>query len=687
MVTPVNPEVFARVMREHWETNCNNVTSHAFLDLWSVMARAFNEAIESHGTPSENLWRVLQPSTGTGKTQGARIYSALTIINNMAVRSNDKVGILIVTREIAEAEKLADEINESVRWLVSRGKLGGETSSSVLEVRHPISPASLGQTPGVALAKHSQSPKSMTGNVMAEADVLIITHAAYVKALDNLKHDDDERWSSFIEWQNGTRRLTIVDETISNLVEMYGIDVENLKRTIAHIPDDIQSEFPIQMKYLTEMVAVLRKLREKVTGSVDQVDDGDNISRLVWDSEAKESARHARINATGYDMRLLRARLARHRYDTAVTGGVEDQVVGMVIADRVDRALRDVEAIYSRWAWYAKRGDYDTLNSSRLLLPDTFPAPVVLDATASTQVLWDLLGDKVVRPVVPPHVRSYRNVTLHVAWSTAGTGKTAMVKHGKKRMARLMVDLNSRFAGQDRNVLLVTNKAVEHLAMDHEVTFGSLSVAHWGRIDGRNDWRDCDTVVIAGLQFKGSVWASNLYMSVKGPKGAECLQKGNQLAQQMETKEVIVSVVQALNRVRCRKVIDMEGNCPKTDAFIVLPTGDRGRAILDGIMQEMPEIVVDPSWSFTFEGSRVEIRRGSSHDGIIRLMDNRGPGEVSMGSIQKEFCLSNDAMKDLRKALRNAEHPLSKALAELGVAYVVTGAGRGARSYLVKHAS
>jgi len=672
MVTSVNPEVFARVMREHWETNCNNVTSPAFLDLWSVMARTFNEAVESHGTPTEKLWRVLQPSTGTGKTQGARIYSALTILNNVAVPAKDRVGILIVTREIAEADKLAEEINESVQWLVARK--GCDVDA----------------TPVVALAKHSQSHKSVTREVMAMADVLVITHAAYVKALDNLKHEDDERWSAFIKWMGGTRRLTIVDETISNIVEMYGIDVENLKRTIASIPDHIQAEFPRQIRALDGMISMLRDLRTKIGGK-DDADDGENLGRMVWDRKNIRASltpqqRKAVEEFDGWGMSELRARLATHQWDTSVTG-IVDSTVASVIGQNVDRMLRDVEAICSRWAWYAKRGDYDTLNSSRLLLPDTFPAPVVLDATASTQVLWDLLGDKVVRPVVPPHVRSYRNVTLHVAWSSAGTGKTAMVKHGKKRMARLIDDLNTRFGGQNRNVLLVTNKAVEHLAMDHEVTFGRLSVAHWGRIDGKNDWKDCDTVVIAGLQFKGSVWANNLYLSVKGPKGAECLQKGSQLAQQMETKEVIVSVVQALNRVRCRKVVDTAGNCPPTDAFIVLPAGDRGRAIVDGIIQEMPDIVVDPSWSFTFEGSRVEIRRGSSHDGIIRLMENCGPGEVSMDAIQREFGLSNDAMKDLRKALRNPEHSLSKALAEHCVAFVQTGYGKGSRSYLVKHAA
>ena len=41
-------------------------------------------------------------------------------------------------------------------------------------------------------------------------------------------------------------------------------------------------------------------------------------------------------------------------------------------------------------------------------------------------------------------------------------------------------------------------------------------------------------------------------------------------------------------------------------------------------------------------------------------------------------------MKDLRTALRDDTHDLTKTLAHLGVRYLSTGKGRGARSYLLK---
>lgn len=99
----------------------------------------------------------------------------------------------------------------------------------------------------------------------------------------------------------------------------------------------------------------------------------------------------------------------------------------------------------------------------------------------------------------------------------------------------------------------------------------------------------------------------------------------------------------------------------------------------------MPGIEVRFDWDFSFDGERVEIRRGSSHEGLIKLMAYRKPGEVTMDFIQREFSLTAKAVMHLRQTLSNPDHPLTKELASLGVSYV-SRMGRGARPYLVKHA-
>jgi hypothetical protein len=65
-------------------------------------------------------------------------------------------------------------------------------------------------------------------------------------------------------------------------------------------------------------------------------------------------------------------------------------------------------------------------------------------------------------------------------------------------------------------------------------------------------------------------------------------------------------------------------------------------------------------------------------------MENRLPGETAITTIQKELGLSDKGKTKLMETLRDVAHPLTQKLAEIGVRYLTTGVGKGARSYLIK---
>jgi hypothetical protein len=67
-------------------------------------------------------------------------------------------------------------------------------------------------------------------------------------------------------------------------------------------------------------------------------------------------------------------------------------------------------------------------------------------------------------------------------------------------------------------------------------------------------------------------------------------------------------------------------------------------------------------------------------------MASRLPGETSMAFIWRELQIENaSARKRVREALRDDDHETTKALRAMGVEYSVRGAGRTAKSFLVKH--
>jgi hypothetical protein len=558
---------------------------------------------------------------------------------------------LVVTRTIAQAREIVATIRELLP--------------------HPANAAKV-QT------RHSESKLNIFE--MHSADVLVITHAAYTRTMEGLNQDRYGRWHDFTNWDHGPRRLTIIDEALSGIVEENQIKAEDIRVVLGFIDPLLKLRFPAQVAALERVRDVLDKI---ALLNADGADDGASSSyaRVVW-----RSVHDGRVKfPEAYAMGPLREAMATIRYDLIALHKASAYDCQR-IATNVDNTLKNCEAIMARWAYYYRKGKDDTFNSSQLLIPRGLRGPVVLDATASQNFLWKLLGRRAEIAEVPTGTRSYANVTIHVARASA-LGKAKMAERGKVRLPRLLAYLEQTLTS-DRKVLLCLHKRIEHIAKTYAPNFEKYSVAHWGAIDGRNDWDDHDTVVIFGLSYRDQIWSTNTFFALQGLQDNRWLEQPEwgryaDVRQEMQRRQLTVSVIQAINRVRCRRVIDSDGNCPPTDVFIVLPRGIDGDAVLAHLQEEMPGAAV-VAWDFELDGPSERVRRGSSHEALLAMMQNRLPGETAMSFVKSELGLTPSGIKDLRRVLRDEGHDLTKSLAHLGVRYLTTGTGRGARSYLLK---
>jgi len=634
----IQPTDFAKAMGSHWCDRLGNVVSPSLMALWETMAQTFNGAM----TGKDHRWAVLQPPTGTGKTQGLSLFSAMTANAN---REGDvRRGILIVTRLIEQADELK---------------------------------ASIDQMAGFECAVTKHSDNNITSAQMRKSDVLIVTHAAYVMALDALREQDDSRWSDLIEWEHGKRSLTVIDEALDNVIEAHQINADDIRRVLAYVTPELRSEFTSSTNALDMIISLLEQVAVIVQASEDDEMRG---SRIIWRGivDGREEF------PAGLSTLPLRKAMAGLKYDHKALQKESPQE-RQRIASLVDGTLKDVEAILSKWSYYAKKGLEHTFNASQFLIPDDLPGPVVLDATASQNFLWELLEERADIKPIPPNTRNYRNVTLHVA-RASGVGKTAMLKDGKNRIPRLLAELET--LGSIRKVFLCLHKGNEHIPLQYSSLFEQLSVGHWGAIDGRNDWKDCDTVVIFGLPYRDHIWATNTFFAIKGLQGDGWLRNPQwksyaDVREELQAKQITVSVVQAINRIQCRKVIDDQGNCPPSDVFIVLPQGFRGDRYLDAIKQEMPGIGTK-GWEFSLDGAEVTVRKGSSHEALLTYMTNAPAGETPLSSVRQELELKPEGFKSLKAALKDNGHPLTAQLKGIGVTLITSGYGRGSKSYLLK---
>lgn len=218
-------------------------------------------------------------------------------------------------------------------------------------------------------------------------------------------------------------------------------------------------------------------------------------------------------------------------------------------------------------------------------------------------------------------------------------------------------------------------------------------------VDGSNKYKDFDTAVIFGLPFRDHIWGTNVFFALQGVQEDEwhdnpTWKRCPNVRELLQRRHLASSIIQAMGRVRLRKVVDEQGRCAPTDVFIVLPSGERGTEILSYIRQELPGINV-AEWSFELDGPKVRVKRkGLPHERLVAFMKQRDPGRtfmkqrdpgrIFMSTIGREFGLKPYAVKDLQKGLRDENNETTLALKAIGVSYGSEGKGRGAKSFLVK---
>jgi hypothetical protein len=244
-------------------------------------------------------------------------------------------------------------------------------------------------------------------------------------------------------------------------------------------------------------------------------------------------------------------------------------------------------------------------------------------------------------------------VALNVAWTTS-IGKTKMEELVALRFPRLQAALSQRLTS-DRKVLFCVHKSVEHL-VPPQADLGVETVAsvHWGAVDGSNDYKDFDTAVIFGLPFRDNIWGTGTFFAFQGVQDDDWHDNPSwknyaNVRELLQRRHLAASIIQAMGRVRLRKVIDGQGRCQQTEVFIVLPKGERGKEILQHLREDLPKInVVD--WPFELDGPKVRVKRnGLPHERLVTYMAHRNPGRTYMSLISREFGLKLHEGKDLQK--------------------------------------
>ena len=537
-----------------WKDVCNNANSVDLMINWTEIFTSFSRCINLNKDCSNHPNTIVVPApTGTGKTLAMEYYAS---------QLDGDTGILIVTFLKDEATKIVENIN---RW-ADQDK---------------------------AIAFHSDN--RLTRTDLKNHQVLVITHKGLQIALDQQnRYGDENKIKHLYDYgTSGRRELIIIDEEMDHIIstELQINDVNALLGTLESYErlNSVSNNIKKDISSLKALMNVFKEAKEALEIPLGPNDPGvPDIGQPIHIQQIRESLLLGHTLALEATQKLLNT---GEFYAAISTHNSNNNKVMINIIDSIASIME------ADWAYYYidhyGKSKIRTARSTRL----KDMSCVVLDATASANNYYKLQSDVDMRNL-SNKVRTYKNVTLHTSkdWRT---GKAKMCT--KENAYKYLQEVNNNNTFSNAKIALFTHQKLRGIIEDnYPDQINNISLGHFNALTGVNNYRDCNTLYIFGILHKPKPVYTDLHtLSVRG---LDCF-NDNQVVKdertEMEYSLISCDIVQMINRVSCRRVIDAEGNCPDTKVYLTLPKNNAlANIIISNIQIQMPGIVIKDDWEF-----------------------------------------------------------------------------------------
>lgn len=616
-------------MSHHWQAMGNHL-SHPLQQTWNGIAHVFNRRIAQQ---FNDCWDVLALPTGSGKTQSLALYCSM-------LERERHPGVLIVTSLKEQADEICMQIN-------------GLASAEI------------------AVAHHTDRRQSVSQ--LHHAPVLAVTHARYLRALQAVAEQSEcqHKHRSLTSWAGGERLLRVVDEAIE-MHQTHKISLEEL------------SIFQGALRYLIQPRNRLSlRCIEQICASIFTWSEIESSSERYLSNVEFRALQSIDLDALEEELDCI----SENYMDFGLDGGVPGKDIKRRCL-RTVRTIRDLVRVGD--PWITKRGKQVTLAAAENLLGLEERPGVILDATARVDARYELLEGKAQITAPIPGVRNYSNVNLWVV-PDQRVGKEYMIREDGWKLWTPLAEQVKQKLGSERSVLVCCHKDVQEQIESSRVSFTQTAYAHWGAITGRNEWRDYDTVVIFGLNYLDRSATAETFLGMRGATSNDWLQsrvyrrfnRHDDIRDALRMSHLAISVIQAVNRVRCRRTSDTFGGCDRTDIILLLPREAEGRPLVDMLQAEMPGLRVR---EWPMQARTRKERAAPSKDRVLGYLRDAPEGLHTNKEVIAKLDVSRATYDRIIAGFRNENSAEAHQLRLYGVRYIHYP-GRGNPSGFMKGAS
>jgi len=267
-----------------------------------------------------------------------------------------------------------------------------------------------------------------------------------------------------------------------------------------------------------------------------------------------------------------------------------------------------------------------------------------------------------------PTIKTYSNTTIHIYNGFSGSKTNIEENIAQLRehenmksfpstlkyqnlIDSLIVDITRKTQYKEDVLVIFNNKEIEELfnkrlnSIDFDefegeaIVYGDIKkkihTAHFGELTGRNDWNNCDTCFIIGLPFYsyGHYPLYNLALegnpveeeslgryvkvTLSNSKGARRYK--NEQFEKIRLGLVASVVVQAINRIKCRKVNE-KGDTPKTDIYII----NTDKELYELFKIAMPLVNIQKDWILPYHPNiekKKDVNKKCKEEELIEFLE------------------------------------------------------------------
>ncbi len=516
--TPVHPKLFVKQFTTKFQKWGNTITKE-LRKTWTINCLVFNNVIAKK---DQALKYIVSAPTGSAKTENTITYCSMLPSDTKA---------LISTNLIAEANRIVDAINEEA----------GDRR---------------------AISFHSSNKVDI--DIASRYQIVVATHAFYKNNFAGTN-----KWNKIMS----QRDLVIIDEALSTMEES-SVSVNELNVAVNFFEAYYYKKYKDNDRYQFEfdkLSANLQELRDYWAG-------------LGKSLILKSSDRMFKYMLNGTNKIVLGKSIKTDAYslfneilsDKSEIQDNENINFSHLLTNITDESLNakikaNLQSTIEKLNDYKDRQVYITNTAgecsyNRVVDKTPNQSLVCFDATADINHIYKLRSeihkDLILVPRVP-NTRDYSSVVLHVS-AAASTGKDFANTSIANEILSSVTLGDKTFIVTHKN----SKQYFEEFISEHNDK--TIEINHWGAITGLNQWQDFDTCVIAGLNHKPATFAQNRSI-VNTNEHMAFGSDQTSINETIKMTDITAEIIQAMNRIRIRKVISSDGKCASANIYLMLP--------------------------------------------------------------------------------------------------------------------